>query len=154
MKTVFCVGGTLNRGFVGQITYTVCLEETFRKLDIHFSFDSSKRRYEPEDITDELLAESMQLVQEKYGLSGTAEEMKDALLREGKTELHTMATLNDEFIGCVHKQLSDRHMLYTPGFASEGCIPQESFSGVLKVTILVFNVIKDNTGYTLSVSAE
>ena len=83
-----------------------------------------------------------------------SEEMKDALLREGKTELHTMATLNDEFIGCVHKQLTDRHMLWDGENASEGCIPRPVFDGVLKVTVLVFNVIKDGTGYLLTVSGE
>ena len=71
-----------------------------------------------------------------------------------KTEIHTLATLNDEFIGCIHKQLSDRHMLYDGDYASEGCIPCETFEGVLKVTVLVFNVIKDHTTYKLTVSGE
>ena len=153
MKELFLVSGTLNRGFVGQITYTICLEETYESLDIHFTFDPDKQHYKPADVTDELVAENISLMREKYGAIRTPEEMRSALLRDGKTEMHTLATLNDEFIGCVHKQLTDRHMLYRPGFASEGCIPQESFSGVLKATILVFNVIKDDTSYQLRVSA-
>ena len=31
---------------------------------------------------------------------------------------------------------------------------QERFEGVLKITLLVFNVAKDNTRYTLSVSGQ
>ena len=69
-----------------------------------------------------------------------------------KTEIHTMAELNDNFIGCIHRQLTDRHMLYTKEFTSDGCLAQDTFSGVLKVTVLVFNVLLDNTQYTLTVS--
>ena len=63
-----------------------------------------------------------------------------------------MAELNDDFIGCIHRQLTDRHMLYTKEFTSDGCLAQDTFSGVLKVTVLVFNVLLDNTQYTLTVS--
>jgi hypothetical protein len=45
-------------------------------------------------------------------------------------------------------------MLYDGEYASEGCIPQQKIDGVLKVTVLVFNVIKDNTHYQLTVSGE
>ncbi|MCR5681047.1 MAG: hypothetical protein K6G29_01240, partial [Clostridiales bacterium] len=55
-------------------------------------------------------------------------------------------------LGCIHKQLTDRHMRYDGETASEGCIPRASFEGVLKVTVLVFNVIKDDTHYRLCVS--
>ena len=47
-----------------------------------------------------------------------------------------MAELNDDFIGCIHRQLTDRHMLYTKEFTSDGCLAQDTFSGVLKVTVL------------------
>ena len=86
--------------------------------------------------------------------NGDYERAKEIILNDMKTEIHTLATLNDVFIGCIHKQLSDRHMLYDGDFASEGCIPQKTIDGVLKVTVLVFNVIKDNTRYQLTVSGE
>ena len=71
-----------------------------------------------------------------------------------KTEIHTLATLNDAVIGCIHRQLSDRHMLYDGDTATEGCIPQKEIDGVLKVTVLAFNVIKDGTRYILTVEGE
>ena len=45
-------------------------------------------------------------------------------------------------------------MIYTKNYTSPGCIPQEKFEGVLKVTLSVFNIVKDNTRYTLSVSVQ
>ena len=132
MKQIYAIEGVVNRGFVGQITYTVCLEEPLRTLDIHFSFDKDKRTFRPEEADEK--------------------RSREVILWDMKTEIHTLATLNDAFIGCIHKQLTDRHMLYENGEASEGCIPQEQFDGVLKVTVLVFNVIKDDTHYTLTVS--
>jgi len=154
MKEIYSIEGTVNRGFVGQITYMVCLEDSYDKLDIHFSFDADKRTYSPDDVTDSLIADTRDVCIREYGFSGTDEEIRSSILSEMKTEIHTLAMLNDEFIGCVHKQLVDRHMIYDGEYASEGCIPQKKIEGVLKVTVLVFNVIKNNTHYTLTVSAE
>lgn len=154
MKEIYRVEGALNRGFVGQITYMVCLEKPCTRLDIHFRFDDDKRRYRPEDVTDALIADTIAVCREKYGIESSEEQARHVILGDMKTEIHTLATLNDQFIGCIHKQLSDRHMLYDGKFASEGCIPCEKIDGVLKVTVLVFNVIKDDTRYTLTVSGE
>jgi len=154
MKEIYRVEGTLHRGFVGQITYTVCLEQPCEKLDIHFSFDDKKRTYQPEDVTDEFIAETIETCRKNYGIEGTPERAREVILNDMKTEIHTLATLNDEFIGCIHRQMSDRHMLYDGDHATEGCIPQKRFEGVLKVTVLAFNVIKDGTAYKLTVSGE
>ena len=154
MKQIYEVEGTLNRGFVGQITYTICLEETLSKLDIHFSFDGDKRTFRPEDVTDALIRETIETCRRNYALEIDEDRARGIILSDMKTEIHTLATLNDEFLGCIHKQLTDRHMLYENGTASEGCVPRESFEGVLKVTVLVFNVIKDKTHYRLTVSGE
>ncbi|MBQ7931268.1 MAG: hypothetical protein IJ334_09685 [Clostridia bacterium] len=154
MNELYHVEGTLNRGFVGQITYMVCLEKPCDKLDIHFTFDKRKRKYSQNEATPERIAETIEVCRRDYGLEITEERAREIILNDMKTEIHTLATLNDEFIGCIHKQLSDRHMLYDGEFASEGCIPQPKIDGVLKVTVLVFNVIKDNTRYQLTVSGE
>lgn len=151
MQELYHVSGTLNEGFVGQISYTICLEEEYRNLDIHFTFDKQHHT----EATDELIAKIQKLCYDKYGIADyPEEEARNLIFGEAKAEIHTMATLNDQFIGCIHRQATDRHMLYQNNEASEGCIAQSSFDGVLKVTILVFNVILDNTNYTLSVSAE
>jgi hypothetical protein len=82
------------------------------------------------------------------------ERVRKILIREIdlKTEIHPLVMLNDQFVGCVHRQIPDRHLIFKGDFATEGCIPQEKFEGVLKITVLVFNVVKDNTHYTLTVS--
>ncbi|MBQ3859544.1 MAG: hypothetical protein II680_13395 [Clostridia bacterium] len=154
MKELYRVEGVVNRGFVGQITYTVCLEEPLKKLDIHFAFDASLRKFRPEDITADLIEETKETCREKYGLDIDDNRARDIILGDMKTEIHTLATLNDAFIGCIHRQLSDRHMLYDGDTATEGCIPQKEIDGVLKVTVLAFNVIKDGTRYILTVEGE
>ena len=145
------VGGMLDAGFVGQITYTISLDQVYDELDIHFSFD--KRLYSESDVTPELIDRLQTLCTAKYDApTYPVEEFRQTILHEMKTEIHTMAELNDNFIGCIHRQLTDRHMLYTKEFTSDGCLAQDTFSGVLKVTVLVFNVLLDNTQYTLTVS--
>lgn len=177
MNQIYRVEGTLNMGFVGQITYMVSLEKPCTELDIHLTYDYAELRYQddkmtPEEIvrvykteeiarknpeiTPEVLRNTIAAVKEMSGEEIDEERARKILIFEIdlKTEIHPLAMLNDEFIGCIHKQLPDRHMIYRGDFASEGCIPQEKFEGVLKITLLVFNIARDNTHYTLTVSGK
>ena len=150
MKEIYSVEGILKKGFVGQITYTVCLDKPLSNIDIGFKFN--KRQYTPELVTPELIKEMRDSFRELYGVERSEEEMRECILRDMKTEIHTLATLNDEFIGCIHRQLSERHMTFDGENTAHGCIPLERFEGVLKITLLVFNVILDGTHYELTVS--
>ena len=179
MKELYSVEGILNRNFRGQITYTVCLEEPCDELDVHLTYDYAELRYRDETadlgcdeileiygteehyrecppITSAVLEKTIREVSDMSGYVITEEEARKFLVYDIdlKTEIHPLATLNDEFIGCIHKQLPDRHMIFSKDFTSLGCIPQERFEGVLKITLLVFNVARDNTRYTLSVSGQ
>ena len=221
MNELYHVEGTVNQGFVGQITYMISLDKPCTELDIHLTYDYAELRYQddkmtPEEtidvylpldqrmkypqinrkllrefaamseedrrnhpiltpdvyrecflasdenrlrkpyMTSEVLQNTIAAVQEMSGEDIDEARAREILIYEIdlKTEIHPLAMLNDEFIGCIHKQMPDRHMIFRGDFASEGCIPQEKFEGVLKVTLLVFNVAKDNTHYTLTVSGK
>ena len=152
MKVLYKVGGTLSKDFIGQISYTVCLDRKYEELDIEFSFD--KQKYTAEDVTEDVIRELTDYCRSNYGLelppgADPAKEIMDS----AKTEIHTLAMLNDRFIGCIHRQLTNRHMHFCSSSATEGCIPQTDLEGVLKVTVLVFNVLMVDTHYTLQVSA-
>ena len=159
MKTIYHVEGKLCKEFVGQISYTVCLEQSWDELDIEFSF--SPQYFRPEDLTQERIQEITEYCKKEYpdffsskeslNLFSSDDEIKDAICHNTKTEIHTLATLNDEFIGGIHRQLSTRHMHFTKADASDGCIPQSKIEGVLKVTLIVFSVLLDNTEYSLTV---
>ena len=177
MKELYHVEGIVNEGFVGQITYMVSLEEPCTELDIHLTYDYAELRYRTEDmseeefvkvfgnnrerstvplITPEVYEETKKAVKIMSGCDIDDERARKILIYEIdlKTEIHPLVMMNDQFVGCVHRQIPDRHLIFKPGFATEGCIPQEKFEGVLKITILVFNVAKDNTRYTLTVSGQ
>lgn len=152
MKTIYTVGGVLNKGFVGQISYTVCLDKEYHEMDIAFTFD--KQHYT--HITEEAETEFIAACKGEYESEIREREQIINTLKGMKTEIHTIATMNDAFIGGVHKQLTERHMHYSPEYTSEGCLPQESLQGVIRLTLVVFNVILDDTHYevTLSVNGE
>lgn len=153
MEKIYQVKGTLCRNFTGQISYTVCLDKTYHELDVEFSF--KPQHFSPEDITPELTKEIVDYCRDTYGMKEESpEETREAILNVTKTEIHTLATLNDEFIGCVHRQLETRHMHFTSTDATEGCLPVQEVSGVLKVTLLAFSVLLDSTEYTLTVYAK
>ena len=63
-QQIYRVGGMLDAGFVGQITYTISLDQVYDELDIHFSFD--KRLYSESDITPELIDRLQTLCTAKY----------------------------------------------------------------------------------------
>ncbi len=152
MKTIYQVGGTLCRDFTGQISYTVCLDQTYRELDIEFTF--GPRHFSPGDVSEALKKELLDYCKKEYGLAPSSpEELEHAIYHEMKTEIHTIATLNGTFIGGIHRQLETRHMYFSPEEATEGCIPQPCIEGVLRVTVLAFSVLLDNTAYTLTVRA-
>ncbi len=146
MKKIYEAGGILNKGFVGQISYTVCLDKEYKEMDIAFSFD--KQRYT--NITQELKEEIRKACQGEYSMETSSDELLTEAIKEMKTEIHTLAAMNDVFIGGVHKQLTMRHMHFSPSDTSEGCIEQENINGVIKITLAVFNVILDDTRYHLS----
>ncbi len=148
MKTIYNVGGILNKGFVGQISYTVCLDQEYSEMDIAFTFD--KQHYTT--ITEDLKTELIAACNGAYSSETSSDEKITDALKGMKTEIHTLATMNDVFIGGVHKQLTTRHMLYSPEYTSEGCIPQKSINGVIKITLVIFNVIQDDTHYQVTLA--
>lgn len=149
-KQVYQAGGVLDKGFVGQISYTVCLDKEYEELDIEFSFGSEKQYYR--DITKELIQEIKLECQNQNDSTDMREESLIDAIGGMKTEIHTIALMNDVFIGGVHRQLSSRHMTFTKDFTTEGCIPQKSIDGVIHLTLVVFNVILPDTAYTVKVS--
>lgn len=153
MKRLYHVEGILPENFTGQISYTVCLTETYRAMDIGFAFD--RQHYTKKDLTPERKRKLKQYCLDQYGIrANSEEELEQHLLHNCKTEIHTLAECNGIFIGGIHRQMTERHMIFTPEKATEGCIPQSAIEGVLKITLLVFEVLLNNTHYTLDVAAE
>ena len=152
MKEIYHVEGKLCKDFIGQISYSVCLSESYEELDIEFSFEP--KHFSKEDISKEFSLQLKNYCAKEYGyIPKSDEEWNHCLLHDMKTEIHTLASLNDKFIGGIHRQLTTRHMHYKKDSASLGCIPVYPMEGVLKVTILVFSVLLDETEYFLTVRA-
>lgn len=147
LKQLYHADGQLNRGFTGQISYTVCLERPYEALLIRFSFNKQHHERVTKELRDEI---TNQLLQGGHAIP-TVCELDQMILSGTKTEIHTLASLNDVFIGGIHRQLTTREMYFSYDKATEGCIPQPCIKGVLKVTVLVFQVIEDGTDYQLQV---
>ena len=83
-QQIYRVGGMLDAGFVGQITYTISLDQVYDELDIHFSFD--KRLYSESDVTPELIDRLQTLCTAKYNApTYPVEEFRQTILHEMKT---------------------------------------------------------------------
>ena len=150
MKIIYEVAGVLNKGFVGQISYTICLAKDYEEMNIEFSFD--KQHYTT--ITEELKNEIVEACNGDYGNETASDEAITGAIKGMKTEIHTIVTMNDKFIGGIHKQLTTRHMYFSPSETSDGCIAQKNINGVVKITLVVFNVILDETHYSVILSTK
>lgn len=148
MEKIYEISGTLNKGFVGQISYTICLDKVYKEMDIVFSFD--KQRYEV--VTEELKQTLITECTGRYDVESANDELITSTIGGMKTELQIIVTMNDTFIGGVHRQENPRHLYFSETSVTEGCIPQISIYGVIKVTVVAFSVILDDTHYHLCLS--
>lgn len=153
MQQLYQAKGLLSREFVGQITYTFCLPYALEELDVCLTFD--RQHYDSPDQVP--VEELMDYCRGHYDTREyehlSREELAVLFFKETKTEIHISAMLNDRFIGCIHKQLTCRHMHFSPDELSEGCLmPEMPMKGVLKVTVLAFQILMDDTPYTVTVS--
>ncbi len=117
MEQIYEVRGLLNQGFIGQISYSICLDHRYQQLDILFSHDKQYR--------DQV-----------------------------KSEMQLIFLLNDEFIGGIHRQDNPKKIEISKDYATKGCIPTAEFHGCLKITIVVFSIIEDDTFYSLQLFGE
>ena len=75
MKELYHVEGTVHRGFVGQITYTICFEKPCTELDIHITYDYAELRYKDDQVPASVLEALHEELKNKTALP----KMKDAL---------------------------------------------------------------------------
>lgn len=150
MNQFFSVRGTLEHGHVGQICYYQPLRQTIHHLEIRCSFNKQYYDRIPEAALAEL-SRTLQLRSPGWVLS---EPELDRLAAGLKTEIQIEALLDQRVIGGMHNQQSERTLIWSPGFTSPGCQSQTEMSGLLCVSLLVFNVLSDQTQYTLEVFGE
>ncbi|MGP1602029.1 DUF6669 family protein [Treponema sp.] len=148
MKLIYEAKGSVNKGFIGQIAYTVCLDKTYKELDVHLTFDKQRLKR----LTPERRDEIYNQMREKYGIEISEAQIKEIAVSM-KTEIQLCVMMNDEFVGGIHRQMTDRHLYISASEATEGAIPQSSIHGVIRIVILFFNVLYDDTPYTVSVEA-
>lgn len=148
MKEIYSLEGAINRNFTGQISYIVCLDEKVDCINIDFSFDKQRVN----EITDDIRKDIVEAILIDYNKEPNEEEILDAS-KHMKTEIHISAFLNDKFIGGIHRQMEKRNLYISKDEATLGGICNDNIEGVLKINIMVFNVIYDNTNYKLTVSS-
>ena len=66
LKTIYHVEGKLCKDFIGQISYTVCLDQKYDELDIEFSF--APQHFRSEDVTPELKQYLLDYCKKEYGI--------------------------------------------------------------------------------------
>lgn len=150
MPNLFKTSGILNRGFTGHISYTINLKQHCESLNIGLSFDKQRL----EEVSEAMISEVAEAFQHRFGLIDLSRDELELAVRSMKTEIQLAAFLNGKFIGGIHKQASVRNLYISALEATEGAIPTKNIAGSLRIDLIVFNVLQDNTIYSLEVTAQ
>lgn len=150
MAILYEATGAVNSGFQGTISYTVYVPSTLTALQIDFSFQKQRLH----EIGSKRKEEVTATFRRRFGIEDMPEDEVIRAAQGMKTEIQLAAFLGGEFIGGIHRQMAERTMRITADEATEGAIPQAELSGVLRVEVIFFHVLYNETNYTLTVSGE
>ena len=130
MKTIYQVEGKLCKDFISQISYTVCLDQTYEELDIEFSLDHvtlPPGRCDTGTETAPVTTVKKNMVWKKaHRRMGRCRVSR----YENRDSYH--GNLNDTFIGNIHRQLTTRHMHFTAAKLPKDVSHSPTIEGVLK----------------------
>lgn len=150
MAILYETTGSVNSGFQGTIAYTVHLPLALSALQIDFSFQKQRLH----EIGSRRKQEVAAAYRRRFGIEHLPEDQIVRAAKGMKTEIQLAAFLNGEFIGGIHRQMTERTMRITAEEATEGAIPQPELTGVLRVELIFFHVLYNETNYALTVSGE
>lgn len=143
---LFSTRGYLNRGHVGGIAFTYNIPEDFESLSVELSFN----KREVTAVTPEIREETRIAFENNFGGLVT-NEMIDNSIRRMKAEINMSLFINEEFIGCAHRDDENKRIMLTKEEASLGFKPITSLKGVIKIVLNVISIVDDETEYKLSV---
>ena len=149
MKEIQTLTGTLNRGFVSNITYNFNLESSYNKLYICLTYDNEKIK-----IADNYFKNKIEEAYENhYGFKPGDNQLQD-IINSMKTEIQLAAFINGNFVGNIHMPGTKKEMILSAPISSNGCIPCKNMTGLLKIVINAFSVLENHTSYTLEIKGE
>ncbi|WMJ90253.1 DUF6669 family protein [Anaerocolumna sp. MB42-C2] len=149
MKEIQTLTGTLNRGFVGNITYNFNLESSYDKLYICLTYDNEKIRTADNQFKNKI----EEAYENHYGFKLCDNQLQD-VIKSMKTEIQLAAFINGSFAGNIHMPGTKKEMILSPVISSNGCIPCKNMTGLLKIVINAFSVLENHTSYTLEIKGE
>ncbi|QHQ60652.1 hypothetical protein Ana3638_07610 [Anaerocolumna sedimenticola] len=149
MKEIQTLTGTLDRGFVGNITYNFNLESSYDKLYICLTYDNEKI-----ETADSYYKHRIEEAYEKhYGFKPDDNQLQD-VIGSMKTEIQLAAFINGSFVGNIHMPGTKKEMILSEKLSSDGCLPCKNMKGLLKIVINAFSVLENRTSYILQIKGE
>ncbi len=143
--------GTLQRGFIGNITYQYNMKNETDFLKIRLDTYPDNREENQEEFKEEVKE-----IYSQYAGDNFDESQLEMLYKNPKTEIQLAVFLNGEFIGNQHNPLDSKEMIFSEDSErSRGCMKiNPPFKGHLKIIVNSYHVIDKELDYILSVSEE
>lgn len=143
------VMGELPKGFLGNITYETVLPKEIENLSIHLSF--SKR--EMENSTEEDLL-ACRRAWAKNSEAEASRQMLEGMVQRQKTEINVSVFHNGAYLGCAHRDETEKEIRLTPWGSSDGFRAWKPSGGILQIVLHVYQVLNERTPYQLTVTGE
>lgn len=155
MTTLMLFRGTVMAGFVGNIQYHYELPESYSRLKITLYYDKNLPK-QPSLIQKEVMYHAYCTYMASPIPVETYTEILPDLWGAMKTEIQLAAFLNQSFVGNIHRSGQKKEMFLSlnENEISLGCMPLDAISGHLQIILQFFQVLYDQTNYTLTIEGE
>lgn len=143
---LYKVSGELMKGFLGHITYETILPDNMSKLLIEMSFDKRKM----ENVRQEDTQACIRAWENNFS-AVPDEKMIQEMIHMQKTEINVSVYHNQAYLGCAHRDEMCKKICISSEGSSEGFRLWKPSGGNLKVILHVYQMLNDNTPYTVVV---
>ena len=149
MKTLQTFHGSLSRGFTGNIIFQFHIPDEIHELSVELTYEKEHL----EDPVSYIECFRHQLIRQAMPYLGRIPTDRQLLemTQSMKTELQLCILIDGTFVGNVHMPGTKKKILLKEGLYSRGCLPYKGQNGMLKIIVNVYQVIENNTPWTLEI---
>lgn len=149
MKTLQTFCGSLNRGFTGNMIFQFYIPNEIHELSVELTYEKEHL----EDPVSYIECFRHQLIRQAMPYLGRIPTDRQLLemTQTMKTEIQLCVLINGTFAGNVHMPGTNKKILLKEEILSRGCLPYNGQNGMLKIVVNVYQVVENNTPWTLEI---
>ena len=141
--------GVLGRGFTGNMIFQFHIPHGIHELSVILTYEK-ERIQDPASYIERFRHPLIRQAVPYLGRIPTDRQLLQ-MTQAMKTEIQLCAMIGGVFTGNVHMPGTRKEILLKERARSRGCLPYDGQNGMLKIIINVYQVVEENTPWTLEI---